>query len=220
MNSKYIIDPNGRYDSVVGSVIRYGIGLPLLGVLLWVLFSMCSCKSQQPIVTETNTNTLIEREKVDSLIKVAADRARAQLALECDSLGNVHIRELNTLQGERTRLEIALRAALEAANQHPQTQPNQPAKPAQNPVFLLDVDCKSDSLQILVNKLRERIKEIESSNHTETVEVKVVPPYYKRVSTGFWILLAILVLIVGWKIAKVYFKIQTGGMGSILSKFL
>jgi len=220
MNSKYIIDPNGRYDSVVGSVIRYGIGLPLLGVLLWVALSMCSCKSQQPIVNETNTNTLIEREKVDSLIKVAADRARAQLALECDSLGNVHIRELNTLQGERTRLEIALRAALEAANQHPQTQPNQPAKPAQNPVFLLDVDCKSDSLQILVNKLRERIKEIESSNHTETVEVKVVPPYYQNTSKGFWVLLAILVLIVGWKIAKIYFKVQSGGMGSILSKFL
>ena len=221
MKSKYIIDPNGRYDSVVGSVIRYGIGLPLLGVLLWVALSMCSCKTQQPIVTETNTNTLIEREQVDSLIKVAADRARAQLALECDSLGNVHIRELNTLQGERTRLEIALRAALEAANQQQQqTQPNQPAKPAQNPVFLLDVDCKADSLQILVNKLRERIREYESSNHTETVTVEVVPPYYQNTSKGFWVLLAILVLIVGWKIAKAYFKIQTGGMGSILSKFL
>ena len=220
MKSKYIIDPNGRYDSVVGSVIRYGIGLPLLGVLLWVALSMCSCKSQQPTVNETSTNTLIEREQVDSLIKVAADRARAQLALECDSLGNVHIRELNTLQGGRTRLEIALRAALEAANKSDQTQPNQPAKPAQNPVFLLDVDCKADSLQILVNKLRERIKEIESSNHTETVEVKVVPPYYQNTSKGFWVLLAILVLIVGWKIAKVYFKIQTGGAGSILSRIL
>ena len=190
----------------------------VLTVLCCVFFS--GCKTQQPIVTETNTNTLIEREQVDSLIKVAADRARAQLALECDSLGNVHIRELNTLQGERTRLEIALRAALEAANQQPKAQPNKPAKPAQNPIFLLDVDCKSDSLQLLVNKLRERIREIESSNHTETVEVKVVPPYYRNTSKGFWVLLAILILTIGWKIAKAYFKIQTGGMGSILSKLL
>ena len=189
-------------------------------LIMWLCLHLVGCKSQQPIVTETNTNTLIEREQVDSLIKVAADRARAQLALECDSLGNVHIRELNTLQGERTRLEIALRAALEAANQQPQAQPNHPAKPAQNPVFLLDVDCKSDSLQLLVNKLRERIREIESSNHTETVEVKVVPPYYRNTSKGFWVLLAILVLIIGWKIAKAYFKIQTGGLGSILSKIL
>lgn len=202
----------------------HGCGTTIIGIiviaLIAAMFFFSGCKSQQPIVTETNTNTLIEREQVDSLIKVAADRARAQLALECDSLGNVHIRELNTLQGERTRLEIALRAALEAANQQPQSQPNQPANPAHNPIFLLDVDCKSDSLQLLVNKLRERIREIESSNHTETVEVKVVPPYYQNTSKGFWGLLAILVLIIGWKIAKAYFKIQTGGMGSILSKFL
>ena len=204
-----------KRDAIIYCLVQ-GIGAILI---LWLCLTLVGCKSQQPIVTETNTNTLIEREQVDSLIKVAADRARAQLALECDSLGNVHIRELNTLQGERTRLEIALRAALEAANQQ-QTQPNKPAKPAQNPVFLLDVDCKSDSLQLLVNKLRERIREIESSNHTETVEVKVVPPYYQNTSKGFWVLLAILVLIIGWKIAKAYFKIQTGGMNSILSKFL
>ena len=213
-DNQYIIgddyrDPKHGCLAVIVAVI--------LTVLCCVLFG---CKSTKPIVTETNTNTLIEREQVDSLIKVAADRARAKLELECDSLGNVHIRELNTLQGERTRLEIALRAAIEAANQHPQTQPNQPANPAQNPVFLLDVDCKSDSLQLLVNKLRERIREIESSNHTETVEVKVVPPYYRNTSKGFWVLLAILILTICWKIAKAYFKIQTGGMGSILSKFL
>lgn len=210
--SLYITDPEGENMQPQGCLQGFWImvGAVVLTVMLCLLFP--SCKSQQPIVTETNTNTLIEREQVDSLIKVAADRARAQLALECDSLGNVHIRELNTLQGERTRLEIALRAALEAANQQPQTQPNQPAKPAQNPVFLLDVDCKSDSLQLLVNKLRERIREYESSNHTETVEVKVVPPYYQNTSKGFWVLLAILILIIGWKIAKAYFKIQTGSI--------
>lgn len=51
-----------------------------------------------------------------------------------------------------------------------------------------------------------------TATQTEQVAVKYVPNYYKRVSTGFWILLAILVLIVGWKIAKVYFKIQSGGI--------
>ena len=216
--------PDNQY--IIGDDYRdpkHGCLAVIVAVILTVLccvFFFSGCKTQQPIVTETNTNTLIEREQVDSLIKVAADRARAQLALECDSLGNVHIRELNTLQGERTRLEIALRAALEAANQQPQTQPNQPAKPAHTPVFMLDVDCKSDSLQLLVNKLRERIREIESSNHTETVEVKVVPPYYRNTSKGFWVLLTILVLIIGWNVAKAYFKNHTGGIGSILRKFL
>lgn len=183
-----------------------GAAMALWIILILTLF--VGCKSQQTIVNETNTNTLVEREQVDSLIKVAADRARAQLALECDSLGNVHIREMNALQGERTRLEIALKAAIEAANQQQQTQPNQPAKP----VFLLDVDCKADSLQLLVTKLRERIKEIESSNHTETVEVKVVPNYYKNTSKGFWVLLVALLIILGFKAYKIYLKIQSGGI--------
>lgn len=202
MNRRYIIGDD--YRDPKHGCLAY-IVAAVLTALCCVFFS--GCKSQYLPGTEKNTNTLIEREQVDSLIKVAADRARAQMALECDSLGNVHIRELNTLQGERTRLEIALRAAIEAANQHLQTQPNQPAKPAQNPVFMLDVDCKSDSLQLLVNKLRERIREIESSNHTETVEVKVVPPYYQNTSKGFWILLAILLAILAFKAYKLYIKI-------------
>lgn len=52
------------------------------------------------------------------------------------------------------------------------------------------------------------------------VPVRVRNGYDKFTAKGFWILLGILILIVGWKIAKAYFKIQTGGMGSILSKFL
>ena len=46
--SKYIVDKDGeRYAGCFGNLIRYGIGLPLLGVLLWVLFSMVACKTVQ-----------------------------------------------------------------------------------------------------------------------------------------------------------------------------
>lgn len=51
-----------------------------------------------------------------------------------------------------------------------------------------------------------------SLTQTEQVAVKYVPSYYKNTSTGFWILLAVLVVIVGWKLAKIYFKIQSGGI--------
>ena len=45
--SKYIVDKNGeRRAGCFGNAIRYGIGLPLIGFLLWVLFSMCGCKTQ------------------------------------------------------------------------------------------------------------------------------------------------------------------------------
>ena len=51
-----------------------------------------------------------------------------------------------------------------------------------------------------------------SLTQTEQVAVKYVPSYYKNTSTGFWILLAVLVVLVGWTLAKIYFKIQSGGI--------
>ena len=64
-NSKYIVDPNGEHKGCFHECLAYIIGIALA-------FALClcfgGCKSQQPIVTETNTNTLIEREQVDSLI--------------------------------------------------------------------------------------------------------------------------------------------------------
>ena len=76
-----------------------------------------------------------------------------------------------------------------------------------------------DTVYVTVEKWLTRWKDKTVEIHdtirtqeTQTIEVKYVPNYYKRVSTGFWILLAILVIIVGWKIAKIYFKIQSGGI--------
>ena len=62
---------------------------------------------------------------------------------------------------------------------------------------------------------RDKLVEVHdtiATTQTEQVPVEVVPTYYKNTSRGFWVLLVILVLIVGWKVAKVYFKIQSGGI--------
>ena len=117
-------------------------------------------------------------------------------------MGNVFITEINTLQGERTRLEIALRSALENANT-----PNLPSvaagnsTPAKPKIIYLDVDCDADSLQILVTKLRERITYMETHKEKETVEVKYVPDYYRNCTRGFWVLFVILLVLVLWWVA-------------------
>ena len=76
-----------------------------------------------------------------------------------------------------------------------------------------------DTVFVTVEKFktlyRDKLVEVHdtiATTQTDTIEVQVVPNYYRRVSTGFWILLAILIVIVGWKIAKIYFKIQSGGI--------
>ena len=58
---------------------------------------------------------------------------------------------------------------------------------------------------------RDKITEIHdtiSTNEVQTVEVKYVPAYYKRVSTGFWILLAIMIVAIGIRAIKLYFRLK------------
>ena len=58
---------------------------------------------------------------------------------------------------------------------------------------------------------RDKITEIHdtiSTNEVQTVGVKYVPAYYKRVSTGFWILLAIMIVAIGIRAIKLYFRLK------------
>ena len=76
-----------------------------------------------------------------------------------------------------------------------------------------------DTVYVTVEKFktlyRDKLVEVHdtiATTQTEQVPVEVVPTYYKNTSRGFWVLLAILILLIGWKVAKVYFKIQSGGI--------
>lgn len=41
--SKYIVDKDGdRYAGCFGNVIRYGLGIPLIVVLVWMALKMCA----------------------------------------------------------------------------------------------------------------------------------------------------------------------------------
>jgi len=78
---------------------------------------------------------------------------------------------------------------------------------------------QGDTVFVTVEKFktlyRDKLVEVHDTIATsESVEVpvEVVPTYYKNTSRGFWVLLVILVLIIGWKVAKLYFKIQSGGI--------
>ncbi len=51
-----------------------------------------------------------------------------------------------------------------------------------------------------------------STTQTEQIAVKYVPNYYRRTSAGFWVLLVIVLAIVGFKVYKLYIKIQSGGI--------
>ncbi|MDY5075736.1 MAG: hypothetical protein SPE88_03000 [Paludibacteraceae bacterium] len=71
-----------------------------------------------------------------------------------------------------------------------------------------------DTVFITVEKYktlyRDKLIEVHDTitdTRTEQVAVRYVPDYYKRVSAGFWILLAILLAILAFKAYKLYIKI-------------
>ena len=76
-----------------------------------------------------------------------------------------------------------------------------------------------DTVYITVERWATRYKDklIEvhdtlTNTQTEQVAVKYVPAYYRNTSNGFWVLLAVLLLLISWKIAKRYIKAKTGGL--------
>ena len=162
-------------------------------------FALVGCKSPQPIVqnsVETTDTTDITVRTRDVPVTIEADSASIKALLRCDSAYNVVLDELTTLQGERIN-----------ANTNVKTQPNGG--------MLLTMDCKEDSLQNIIQVQDSIIKSLKTRKEKEIVQVPVEQPisnYYKNTSKGFWWLLGILLLIVGWKIAKIYFKIQSGGI--------
>ena len=70
---------------------------------------------------------------------------------------------------------------------------------------VMTVDCKQDSLQQLVSRLREVVREYEANDTKELVTVDVVPKYYRFCSWAFWIVVAVMLIrLAGWRAKKYY----------------
>lgn len=72
-----------------------------------------------------------------------------------------------------------------------------------------------DTVFITVEKFktlyRDKIVEVHdtiTATQTEQIAVRYVPDYYKRTSSGFWVLLVILLALVAFKAYKLYIKIH------------
>lgn len=64
-------------------------------------------------------------------------------------------------------------------------------------------------------KYRDKIVEVHDTIRKDNVQTfvqEIVPTYYKRTSAGFWVLLAIVIAVAGYKISKIVIKIKSGGL--------
>ena len=168
---------------------RRTIKLPTTQQAVVLCLAMFGCKTPQPIVTTEVKEVLIEREVRDTIVTIAPDSASIKAFLECDSVGNVLIKELEEVQGKNVSLALALK--------------NAKGKPA-----TLSVDCKQDSLEKVIALKDETIKELSSNKQVETVEVKYIPAF---VQVFAWIggaaVLYVLLRIALWVYKKFFLKV-------------
>jgi hypothetical protein len=147
-------------------------------VLAWL---MTACKTPQPIVQTEVKEIVIEREVRDTIVTIAPDSASIKALLECDSAGNVLIKELQEAQGKN----VALQAQLKNTNKG----------------TAIVIDCKQDSLERVIALQNEKIQELNNNKQTETIEVKYIPSFVKWLA---WVGAGAILLAVLWVVLKVY----------------
>lgn len=164
-----------RIDHIIQTIVA----AILVAMLVWMLQA---CRTPQPIVQTEVKEVLIERTITDTIVTITPDSASIRAYLECDSAGNVLIKELQEVQGKNVSLALALK--------------NLKGKPA-----TLSVDCKQDSLEKVIALKDETIKELSNNKQVETIEVKYIPAFVKVFA---WIGGGACLLVLIWVVLKVY----------------
>lgn len=171
-----------------------------IAMFLWMIQSCKTpkvAKEEKAISkTETTNDNSTEIEEKDSTINIPADSAMTMLLLQCDSMGQVLIKDLAEQQGKNVELETRLQ----------QTQQGS----------LLAIKAKQDSMQVIIESLRARIREynkvqrvdtfIDKQVITETVEM--VPEYYKKCARGFWITIVSCIFFIGITVYRKWSSIK------------
>ena len=169
-----------RIDYIIQTIVA----AICIAMLAWMLQA---CRTPQPIVQEVTKEVVIEREVRDTIVTVAPDSASIRALLECDSAGNVLIKELEEVQGKNVALEMALK------NNHDKGESG----------ATLEIDCKADSLQMVIDVQNEHIKELNDiiSKHVE--EVKYIPDVVKWLAwIGAAAILYVLIRVALWVYRK------------------
>ena len=165
------------------------IQIIIVVVLTTMALIVFGCRTPQLIVQTEVKEVLVERTITDTIVTIAPDSASIKALLECDSAGNVLIKELEEVQGKNVSLALALK--------------NLKGKPA-----TLSVDCKQDSLEKVIALKDETIKELSNNKQTETIEVKYIPAFVKVFAwIGGGACLLVLIAIVLWVYRKFFLKV-------------
>lgn len=166
--------------------IDYIIQTIVAALIAGMLIFFVGCKTPKP-VAETISNTEVRNDSItntttettttetikesDVAHSVDADSAYAALQFECDSLGNVLIRDLEQEQGKRTSLELQLKDNILKI------------QAIQEEFEVIVKGLKRDK-EVLIKEnteLKEKLSSVQSQEKQEPVIVKEVPAWVEWV---------------------------------------
>lgn len=138
-----------------------------------VLF-MPSCRSSRLTTTQTSDSVRIIERWRDTTIYEQPDKAWLKGWLECDSVGQVLLRELEIERGRNITPHIKI---------------------VNDTIY---VECKTDSLELLLKLKDQMIMELQQSKTIETVEVEKELSWWEttQMKMGQLFMIAIAVLII------------------------
>lgn len=153
----------------------------LIVLILTIALSSASCASRKlTIIHRISDTTYVEKSYRDTVIKVEPDSASIRAVIECDSAGNVLMRELETERGRRINAELRL-TNLNTNNAE------------------LDFECKEDTLMLKIALLEKCITRLRERENSEVIYIERPLKWWEKslmwlavISTG---LLIILILI-------------------------
>lgn len=151
----------------------------------WLVFFMCfllvGCVPRGTVFQRTDS-VFVERtiERHDTAYIVSPDSAALRLLVECDSNFQAVVRALEVANGERINASAQTERIGNAA--------------------AITIDCKEDSLRVLVERLKETIRSASQRTEVQVVKEKYIPPFAKFAMWWFGITAAIILAVVAVKI--------------------
>lgn len=157
--------------------------LPILFAIIVgciILLAFIGCKTQQtPVIENTDITERTEQDVLrDTIIKEKPDSATITALFKCDSLNNVLLDEINTMQGDRIKPSINITKNDDGS-------------------VNVDFNCKEDSLELEIQIRDKIIKELRSKKEQVPVYIeKEQSQFLVNSGIALWVLIALFIIAV------------------------
>ena len=160
----------------------------LIALILTIALSSASCANKRQILTRTVSDTVIVTKTCrDTVLTIEPDSALVRAVIECDSTGNVLMREIETERGKRIAAELKIKSQSDGT-------------------AVIDVECKEDSLRRQIAILEYRISKLKTIQDSLVLYVDKPLTWWQKTKMQLGVYSTILLIMIIFILAIMFFK--------------